>query len=600
MAIPKVRVKFDAVETDGLSKATIHLPENDYWTAQLSFQNLPAIYPATVDVGSDVLVEVQDGAVGGAWTTLFSGSVLYPDLSFGSQAEAGLQCVGEGYALNMMNCAEEYGTQSRNPAIDSIQSILTNASVGMIPKWVNHYRGGSTYMPADYNSGYTIDTANVENLTGSFPFISFPWKPTNKCIDDLCDLHTAIAQSTAQAGPHWICDHDGKLRLKRIGATQVGWTKYYGDSQANATLEAGVDFFDGDFQPVKKEANVILYYGMWRRPSSGDAWTENNASDWTVIAPAGCTIADDSDAGDFQVNTASLLITGNSAINAMGVVYPSTMDWGYDLTGFREYNVPTFNFWAKRSAGLGTTGVRLSDNPGNYFEYQFGGDLVDANQWYHISLPVGNFYKTAGGSLWDASGGGTWDDIDYVAFISDAVVGATLHIDGLHFGDAPLCRIARQEFDNSIKGDENGSMGLTTNPIKFKVFNDNVGKDDSLNADDDSGMLAQMTKYELIKLCKDTVNGSLSNPMIKDVLPGQYIHIAEDWRITKVTHLIPEFKTKLDVTDDLTNTHVRLRYEDQNKLYAAIRPEWQDRQASSLKVGAMDIRVLPLEKAYNI
>ena len=88
--------------------------------------------------------------------------------------------------------------------------------------------------------------------------------------------------------------------------------------------------------------------------------------------------------------------------------------------------------------------------------------------------------------------------------------------------------------------------------------------------------------------------------MIKNILPGQYSYIAEDWRITKVTHLIPEFKTKLDVTDDLTNTHVRLRYEDQNKLYAAIRPEWQDRQASSLKTGDMDIRILPLEKAYDI
>ena len=130
--MPKTRVTFGTTVTDGLISAVVFKEENKYWTAVLTFSNTPSIYPSPAYNGVSVLVEVQDGAVGGAWTTLFGGSVLFSKYSFGDSTKINFQCVGYGYALAMMNVAEEYGAQSRNPARDAIQGILTNASVGFI------------------------------------------------------------------------------------------------------------------------------------------------------------------------------------------------------------------------------------------------------------------------------------------------------------------------------------------------------------------------------------------------------------------------------------------------------------------------------------
>jgi hypothetical protein len=58
------------------------------------------------------------------------------------------------------------------------------------------------------------------------------------------------------------------------------------------------------------------------------------------------------------------------------------------------------------------------------------------------------------------------------------------------------------------------------------------------------------------------------------------------------------FRSKIEVTTDVTNSHARSRYEDANKMYAAIRPEYQDRQATNQKTGDLDIRIARLEKAY--
>lgn len=595
MAIPKARVKFDDVVTDGLLTANVEMAENNYWTAQLNFSNVPALYPATVNVGTDVLIDVQDGAVGGAWSNLFTGNVLYLDYSFsGKSAVIGLQCVGLGYGLNMMNAAEEYGTQSRNPERDTIQGILTNEDAGLIPKWTELYAGGSQA------SGYTINTDKVENLAGGIQYISFPWKPINKCLDDLCDLHTAISASSSLAGPHWIVDNSGNLRLKRIGATQTGWTKYYGDSQENATLTSGVDFFDGDFQLVGKEANVVLYYGLWRRPSNGDAWTENSSSLW---GNAVASTPDDDDV-NHRVGEYSIKIT--ETVNH--AYYPSGKDAAWNFNNFSDFTVPHVSFHALKHGTPDSIVVRLySDTSSlitNWYGYHFHSKMTDDDVWYHFNLPLGPYYKTVDDSAFEWISSGTppdWSEINIIYFAWSGGAGDYVCIDGLHIGNVPIIRVARQEFPDEIEADR-GTLGETTNPIKFKVLTDNIGKDDSLLATDDSGLMAQLAKAELLCACKPSINGKFTTPLIKDVLPGQYFYIEKDYRITEATHFIQggEFRTAFEVTDDLTNSHTRLRYEDINKQYASIRPEYQDRQATSLKSGGMDIRILPLEKAYNI
>jgi hypothetical protein len=569
--------------------------ENAYDTALLTFDNSPNLYP-TVTSGTDAVVEVKD-ASDSAYTKLFSGKVLYPQYGFGNISKISFRCVGTGYPLNMMNCAEEYGYQSRRSSLYILQSILTDGTYGVIPKYVNKYMGGSN------SSGYSIDTTYVENLVGNIPYIVSPYKPCDKFLDDILDLHTAISAGSSLPGAHWIVDTDSKLRVKRVGYTQTGWTKYYGNSQANATLVEGVDFLDGDFEPLGKEANVVVYYGNWRRPSSGDAWTENSASEWGCEALD--TLSDDATKHIVGDKSVKLLHQAGHATN-MFMEYPSTKDAAWNFTCFSDFNTPTLNLYVLPSDANKGSLVALELETATNSKFYTGLTMPDADTWYHFSFPVGTYANTQKNSndfTWSvvSSGGAPdWGEINCIRLVGVDITDAYLQVDGLYFGDAPICRVARQCFP---AGDPDvGTLGEATNPIKFKVITDNIGKDDSLVASDDSGLMAQLAYAELIRASKETVTGRFSTPMIKDILPGQYLYIGEDWRITKLVHSANSdgFKTVFNVTDDLTNSHTRMRYEDQNKIWAAIRPEWQDRQASSIKTGDLDIRVARFEKPYNI
>ncbi len=679
LAIPKVKVTVDDEEiTNDFIRATITLKENAYWQATVTFSNLPALYPTTVNANSDITIQVQDAAVGGSWQTLFVGTVLFPDYSF-SNAGAFIvfQCVGYGYGLNMMNCGEEYGVQSIHNTLDTAQEILTNGTYGIIPKYANQYMG--THYVTPWNSGYNINTTYVDNVSGVFQYISFPWKPIDKCLDDLCDLNTAIVSPSA--GLIWIVDNTSHLRVKQLGTSQTGWTKYFGNSQANATLATGEDFKDGDFQPISKQANIVLYSGIWRRPNTGDTWT-NYPDDTTVndnwVSSASSTLT--SDGSIHQIGSYSIRATSVGAGNPIIAAYPYDEDAAWDFSVFPNFAVPFLNFYILRHDVNGVA-VYLKESPTKFFYHLFTTEAPDQDKWYHLSYPVGTYYQSAKpGFFWDSSGGPNWNNINSIEFLAvDSSDNDYICIDGLNFGGSSILRVAREPFPGELGAGAGGTLGLTkatnplasdansgqanitlenatafspedtitisdsaasetgiiaaimgnqlsmysnlsntyltsrsakvtrsANPVRFKVYTDNIGKDDSLNADDDSGLLAQLAKAELLRLSKPLVNGTFSTRLIPSILPGQYVYFdSKDWRITKLTHNIEggqggEFKTVFEVTDDLTNSHTRQRYEDINKVYEAIRPEWQDRQASSIKSISIDIRIWPLEKAYDI
>lgn len=593
IVMPIYQTTIGGVVTDNPLTAQINLRESDLWDASFTFE-ANSTFLANIDNNDTFLLEVKEA--GGAFSTIFSGSVFLTDqLSDESGLKVGVQCVGEGHALSMMNVAEEYGTQSRNPARDTISGILTNADVGIIPKWVNKYAGGTN------DSGYSIDTTYVESLIGTVPFISFPWKPADKCLNDLCDLNTAL-NSGSRAGPHWIVDHSGYLRLKRIGATQTGWTKYYGNSAANAKLTEAVDFLDWNPQAAVKEANVILYYGLWRRPSSGDAWTEDTADDWTPDDAVNDAITDST---THMIGSKSVLFTIGHAPSNHTMNY--TLPAAIDFTAFSVNNVPTINFYLRRNTNITSVVLRIKEDASEYFYNAL--TLPTADTFGHFSFPLGTYYKMKDSAVtWSKVLTPQWSNITEIEFYFNGGVGDTLYIDGLYIGGAPLLRIARECFHgetpvfSSYYHDDSGSephMGETGNPIKFKVIRDDVGKDDSLEAADDSGLMAQLALSELMRLHEQPLTAKFSTPLIADVLPGQYFYIAStDWRITKVTHKLEEHKSYFEVTTDVTNSHARLRYDDVNRSYAAIRPEWQDRQASNVKISDLDIRIAALEKYY--
>jgi hypothetical protein len=420
------------------------------------------------------------------------------------------------------------------------------------------------------------------------PYINFPYKPAKDAINDLIDLETAV--KAGSAGAHWIVTTDNVLHVKLLTSDQTGWTKYYGGSQTVATLTYGEDYEHINLEKMLPEANYILYYGVWRRPSNGDIWTNNNASEWTE---SNCDVTDDTDAGDYKVNGASILMTANHAVNIPVTAYPSTLDWNYDFSNnvFSDFNVPTLNVWLKRSAGSVTVDLVGTAGTFRYTAWNTAtskGPMTDVDRWYHISIPIGDYANTQE-EVWDnVLGGAVWSDIDYISIWGTADVGNKIWIDGLHFGDAAVCRVA---WNSNLPG----------STAKMRLITDDVGKDDSLVASDDSGLMAQMACAELLRQQKTSTVGTIETPMIKDILPGQWLYIqSTDYRVTKLTHNIAgnKYTTSFELTDDVTNGRSRTRYEQINKVFAAARPEWQDRQASNMKAGSVDLRITRLVKDY--
>jgi hypothetical protein len=549
---------------NGFDTATIVLPNKTY-----------SYYPSTVTQGTTVLLEVKDEGL--SYTTVFAGTCRFVIADVGTTKTLTLSCLGTGFGLGEMLSGEEYGAQSKTPATNTVTEILTDLKTNQLNKV---FSGAA--------SGFSYTTSCT--LANSIPYIIFPYKPVDKCLNDIIDLVTA--QEAGSAGPHWIVTTDAVIHLHTIGSSQVGWTKYYGNSQTNATLTYGIHYKNINLEKMSPEANYIVYYGQWRRPSNGDFWTENNAASWGATD---CTVADDTAAGNFKVNTASIRYTRTHAVNIPQINYPSTLNWGYDLSSakFKEYNVPSLKFWLKRDGVTNGGWVDLVDSTAQYFRHSYSTQVPDANRWYNISVPVGD-YCNIDGQNWVDSGSADWSDIQYISFGAGVANGGKVWVDGLHFGDAAVCRVAYN------------STSITANGAKMRLITDNVGKDDTLTSGTpgttDIGLMAQLAYSELLRLQTTSLVGTVDTPMIPDLLPGQLLYIqSTDFRVTKIVHTITgkEYGSSISITDDVTNGRSRPRYEDVNKQWAAVRPEWQDRQAASIKAGSVDIRIARLAENYG-
>lgn len=566
-------------------------------------------YPGKITSGSLILVEVKD-ASDSVWTSVFSGIILQANMNSDGQNGEVLQltCSGAGYGFKMCLTNAEYGSQSGNATLNSLQKIITDAGAGIIPKYVNKILGGST------NSGYsyTADTTTVQDIAGVVQYLGFPYKPVHNALQDLCDLLQAI--KGVSAGLHWIVTTDKKLLVTTVGshhagAISNGWTTYYGGSQAKATLEEGLDFTQFSFQKLMPEANYIIYYGMWRRPSGGDGWTEGNAANWLIENTGGSVmvLANDS---VHQIGAYSLSAT-NTSDPSVGTGYYS---WPYNKAAAWNFNIgttnriPYLNFWARTNnlALIVFWYVRLCTDASNYYEFRLEPSLVANNTWYYFNFPIGPFWTQATNSspssfAWTKIGNPDWSNINYLQFKWGGGLSAYVYVDGLHFGDIPVCRIAKN------------STNISSYNLRAKIVTDDVGKDDSLNASDDSGLMAQMALAELLRCQTAPIVGTVAVAPIKDLLPGQLLHvhakktasgsfsIDEDMRVTKIEHgfSVKGFVTKVTVTDDVINANARQSFTDINTVLKAIRPDSQDRQATSISRSIyLDTTVPVLEKDY--
>lgn len=582
MPMPRNKLTLGSIELEStLVSAKITRNENNFDLATIVLPDT-AYYPDTVTAGTAVQLDVKDASESYPANPMFKGEVrfLVPDITKDGRTLS-LSCFGSGFGLGEMLVGNEYGSTSIHPGIDTPTAIVTD----IINNYVKKILAGAT-------SGF--DYTVLTTVANSIPFINFPYKTANASLNDLVDLVTA--QEAGDPGIHWIVTTDNVLHMKFISATQLGWTKYYGGDDndgGQATLTPGEDYTSINLEKMGPESNYVVYYGKWRRPSNGDAWSENTSSLWDSETEGEPT--DDNTTGQYRVNSYSIKIgpTGNVAW------YPKLQDAAWNFTGFSDFNVPTLNFYVLKHGSPDNVSVRLYTSNANlnlnYYAKTLQAGMANNDTWYHFSLPLGPYYRVADSTFeWTTvATAPDWSQINFIYFGWAGDAGDYICVDGLYFGDCDICRVA---WNSALPG------GVA----RMKLITDNVGKDDSLKSGTpgvtDQGVMALLAYSELSRLQKEALVGTVETPMIKDALPGQLFSIQETpFRVTKIVHNIDATKgytSTFSITDDVINGRARLRYEDVNKIYAAIRPEFQDRASSSLKLGTCDWRITPLIEDY--
>jgi len=579
------------IYSNPLNKFDVTRVENGFDSANVWLTDTKSLnYPTNFTSGKTVKIEVKD-APDTSYATIFNGKSLYGLPSFGNDGEfIQLKCVGNGYGLSRMFVAAEYGFDVQGLAYNTLGEILGDAVAdnGIIHKWVNHLKGDLAVA-----SGYAYATTGVSGVTGGINYVNFPYKPASKCIDDLCDQITAV--KAGGAGPHWIVTTDDVIHCKlldvSVGAPVVGWPQYYLGSAADATLVQGVDFTQHRFEKMGKEANYIVYAGDWRRPSTGDGWSENTANLWTKTG-----------GGSDPANEGTIKKVGNYSLkfDEEAYYYPTGKNADWDFSLFGPSCIPHLRFYARRSGAVGTFAVDLLKDVTHLFDLNLTAKLVDQDKWYAFDIPIGNHWLNDETDYRWISTDGDWSQIDWIMFTNDGAPGTYIYIDGLHFSSR-IIRIAAQAAGYSA-----------ADPCLMTLITDDVGKDDSLKASDDSGVMARLAYAKYLQCNNTPLVGEFTTPMLNALLPGQRLHvhakpnsanayqIDSDMRVVELVHNMTSagYFTTSKVTDDLTNTHTRKRHDDLNKVYADMRPEFQDRQATNIKLGQLMYDVPTFTKTY--
>jgi hypothetical protein len=526
-----------------------------------------------------------------------------------------------GRSLVNMVCGQEYGVESKNPTLDTLQEILDDASNGIIPLWVNKILGSGT--DSGYSLGYSTYIADIKDAANPLQYLYFPFKSVLHCLNDLMDLATAQMRNAGAptAGPHWIVTPGDELCVATVAAHETAitpvWPTYWNTLAADSTFVITQDMQVTSFTKQAQEANYILYDGELVKPGGRDVWSENNSGDWSVTgvdAGTAATISDEGPGGAnvFRNSYSIKVTTGDGVAGSAIAKYPDAggMNWTIDLWG-GEYNVPYFNLYVKVSANVGITAgagpliyFHTTDN-NNYYLYTVGSFLENqnVNNWSRISIPVGPYATTYWASSDFAAvetGAPDWNDIDYIRFEAgnDDNNVATFYLDGMHFTGHIL----------------RGAKQTGADFYKIKVITDDVGKDDSGVAATDTFPMARYAYAELSRASTTPITGKIKIPAQPTIMGGQLCHIHahpysttayridSDFRITEHhLHLGADgFFSYLTVTNDVTNGRPMSGYSAYNTLMKATTPEFQNRQISSIKTRLIDVTQTILEKSYAI
>jgi len=552
------------------------------------------------DLNDIFAIDLRWLSKGPTWTRRFYGRVsdLAPTLT--SEGEiVTIRARGSEESLLAMPVGEQYGNQSANPTLNTILEVLTDASKGIVPKWVLKVLNTAT------DSGYALNTIKIADLASDFKYLYWAYKPAINCLDDMIDLISAA--NAPNAGAHWIAKYSDStcyLCVATVGAHENPpadvWPTWWNTDQAGSTIEVAKDMIVSNFIKQRAKANYVLYHGELRKPGDADFWTENQSGLWGKESG---TFLDDNSAGNYKVGGYSLKATSTDPSNIY-IWYPSAQLAGWNMTKWGgRYNIPTLNFWFKRDANtVGALTVYLITKTDDEYTGAYYVNLTTTvGVWKHFSLQVGPYaYMNELATFWSIDGVPNWADIDSIQFFQnpDSDLTASIWLDGVNFSGWVL-RGARDD------------AKIASQKAIVQLIVDNVGKDDS-GTDDDSYVMASLAKAELYRSVTTPIIGEICIPGQETILPGQLAHIHfgkkngtfnidKDMRFTQVVDRfnLQGYFSYLTLTDDLKNSRPMQPHKGYNLILEATNPNFQNRERASVKSREIDITQPILSRNYS-
>ena len=602
----------------------VKLRDCNYTVANFTLDNRQSrFYNSVVDTFTEAKFYVKDQAES-TYTQIFGGYArqLFPTVnSTGSTVR--VYCKGYGAALAEMHCNKDFGYESSSSTTyDELSEIVAHV--------VNNYTEKSF---DDWASGYSYDHSNICEAfdATTFSYINNPYRKCADVINHCCDLATAVAVGTdadaapAAAGPHWIVRPTGGTTyflLGKIGDHSSGanspetyWPDWWGvdNDQASSTLVQGEDFYDVQIIDKSSEfANSVVLITDFRRPSY-DYWTEDSGGQALWGNDGLKSLTDDG--ATYIVGSHSLDLETDAA-NQGDAYYPSTEDAGWNIEKWGSKDtVPRVNFYYQKDANINeaTTYIYMftTDHSNDYFYTDFCNWHSDPdNEWIHVSLPIGPYYKTVQENKrfrWGDSNPGTtdWADINGVSFRTSLAGGdAHIYIDDLHFSG----KIIRQAYC---------SDNITTNKERQKVVISRMSMDDlcvsGTPGTTDTGDAARTAKAELFRRIRNPRTVQFTVALRQDMLAGQKTHVHafptagstytldSTMRILQVEHgcnVMQGAYSRVTATDDIYNTHPISTVD----AYALMQEFTlrDNREALNMRAGAeVDLLIGMLKENYN-
>jgi len=482
---------------------------------------------------------------------------------------------------------EGYGYNDKS----TLLSILCDADIGIIPKWVEKMRWTEDGTPID--SGYTLDTSYVYDDPLSFTYLNFPFMASIDCLRDIINLLSAMRYPNA--GPHFIISPDGKLLVAPInGHLAAGipaniWANYGRDT----ALEVKKHNITENFKQEQPIANTVLVAGKFIRPLN-ELWTEGHKDLWRIVSGY---LIDDYSVGNHLIGNSSLRVQGYPQNAPLWTtVLMEGLNINVESLGSKN-NIPVIEFFGKYQ-GTDVNAIQLIIGTGTYVD----NDVYDDYYYIDISTEVGaepnwstliskKLGEWLNSDVWSYVGSPDWNNINYIGFRihkaeSTPLAGSSwLWVDGLQI----VGSIIRCAYN---------SDSITEYGVRTLIIKDCLAATDTLDKTDDSSVLALVAKSQLIRAMHPLLHGKVMIELAPEFKAGQLQHchigrttsptifqIDVDFRIVEVQHnfAISGATTILTLVDDLLNSISIGPIDAYNGVLRALNPDSQTKDMASLK-----------------